>query len=126
MGRRRHSSKKPPRGRPSFAKGSKKDFLEKFGPEFLEAHSQGHDAAGRFYDRVANSWLRKYGFDLPFNEDFEGPPPEDDLVDDPTNFEGLDDEEIEQRVALIKKLRKVSTVDMQERYGTQLCINYRT
>ena len=109
---------KPKQGRPLFAKGSKKEFLENLAPDFLEAHTQGHDAAGRFYDRVANGWLRKYGFDLPFHEDFEGPPPENDLVDDPTNFAGLDDEEIGRRVNLIKKLQKVSTVDAQKRYGT--------
>lgn len=123
---RRNRLTRPPRGRPSFAKGSKKEFLESFASDFLVAHTQGHDAAGKFYDRVAHSWLRKYGFDLPFDEDFEGAPPENDLVDDPTNFDGLDDEEIERRVTLIKKLRKVSKVDARERYGTHPLINYRT
>ena len=109
---------KPKRGRPSFVKGSKKEFLKNLAPDFLEAHTQGHDVAGRFYDRVANGWLCKYRFDLLFHEDFEGPPLENDLVDDPTNFAGLDDKEIGRRVNLIKKLRKVSTVDAQKRYGT--------
>jgi len=75
---------------------------------------------------VAHSWLHKYGFDLPFDEDFEGAPPENNLVDNLTNFNGLDDEEIERQVTLIKKLQKVSTIDAQERYGTHPLINYRT
>ena len=86
---------KLPQDRSSFTKGSKKEFLESFASDFLVAHTQGHDVAGKFYNHVAHSWLRKYGFDLPFDEDFEGAPPENDLVNDLTNFNSLDDDEIE-------------------------------
>ncbi|RDB24451.1 hypothetical protein Hypma_008435, partial [Hypsizygus marmoreus] len=94
-------------GRTTWVKGTKLVFLEARKDEFLAAHEAGHDAAGRFYTKVACLWLLKYGYDLPLAEDIEAdvPDPTDDLANAPLDFDGLDAEEDERRTKVFKVLK---------------------
>ncbi|KAF8868782.1 hypothetical protein BD779DRAFT_1480811 [Infundibulicybe gibba] len=55
-----------PRGRSSWVKGVKREFLESYKDRFLE----NSDSA--FYISVTQAWLAEYGYDLPFDKE----PPE--------------------------------------------------
>ena len=82
------------RGHLSWAVGSKKIFLEHFSPEYITAHQDGHDHASTFYDKVTTGFFCKYGFDLPFNKDFDGPEPTEDLMANILDFTGLNEDQV--------------------------------
>lgn len=102
MGRKKSGK---PAGRSSSFQGTKSVFLESFKDEFLKAQKTDPSA---FYTRITHIFLKKYGFDLPFDQDVAGGIiPEDDegnIVSAP----GLPDVEVERRRQILKDLRPVS------------------
>jgi hypothetical protein len=109
MGKRRGKEGKGS-GRGSWAKGSKLDFLEARKEEFLEAQEVGGQEVGRFYHKVARLFVRKWGWNLPLDED-------GDIVEEvaeitaanPLNFsDDCDDGEAARRRDFYDTLRTVS------------------
>jgi len=97
------------RGHPSWAKGSKKLFLEGFRDQFLTAHNRGHDVISTFYDNVTHCWFVRYGFDLFYNQDVDDPAEDGDVLEDSLCFDDINEDEVEKRVSNVKDIHKVST-----------------
>ncbi|KAF7375582.1 hypothetical protein MSAN_00446600 [Mycena sanguinolenta] len=70
-------------GRASDFTGEKKEFLESFYDRLLEAGFGSGGDPGNVYTEVTDEWLRRYGYDLPFQQNVEGDPLEKPPVDQP-------------------------------------------
>ncbi len=91
-----------PRGRRSWAKGSKLELLLSFEEEYLKTAD-----TGSIYSRITAQFLDKYGYDLPIDAE-----PAEDFVTEIPNIAALPYEEqiVEQtrRDDIYEKLRLVS------------------
>ncbi|KAF4562992.1 hypothetical protein EYR40_007293 [Pleurotus pulmonarius] len=63
-------SQKKGRGRKTWAKGSKLEFLESFKEEYLATAD-----TGGLYTKITTQFINKYGYDLPHDEDASDTPP---------------------------------------------------
>ncbi|KAJ7603377.1 hypothetical protein DFH06DRAFT_1350237 [Mycena polygramma] len=103
--RRKGNGKKP--GKESWIHGTKLRFLAQFVDEWRAAHEKGIVFLGRFYTKVANLFILKYGYFMKDTEDLE----ED--TNDPTDpdekipgAEDLSEEEAAERSEIAASLRK--------------------
>ncbi|KAJ7038477.1 hypothetical protein C8F04DRAFT_1256082 [Mycena alexandri] len=104
--RRAREGKSPAKpGRTSWIHGSKIPFMEGYKDDFLKASELGKVYTGRFYDDVADAYLKKYGYNLEFTEDLpEGVDVADD-VDEDEDVNALSPEEATARSAKYDELR---------------------
>ncbi|KAJ6450013.1 hypothetical protein C8R47DRAFT_1230448 [Mycena vitilis] len=103
--RRKGNGKKP--GKESWIHGTKLRFLAQFVDEWRAAHEKGIVFLGRFYTKVANLFILKYGYFMKDTEDL------DEDTDDPTDpdekipgAEDLSEEEAAERSEIAASLRK--------------------
>ncbi|KAK7029759.1 hypothetical protein R3P38DRAFT_3188629 [Favolaschia claudopus] len=72
------AKKNIPPGRKSSFKGEKEQWLEQFQDQLRDAG----DDPGTVYDDATNTFLLRYGYDLPFAQNVDGKP-----EDNPPNIE---------------------------------------
>jgi hypothetical protein len=104
------SSSSKTAGRTSWVKGSKLVFLEAHRSEFLKAQEAGGDATGRFYSKIAQLFLLKYGYNHPIESDIDGQheDPSDNHAATVLDFSALDGEEKACQTAIYNGLQVVS------------------
>jgi hypothetical protein len=101
MGRPRTG--KPP-GRTSDFTGEKKEWLESFYPDLLDAGFGTGGDPGSVYDSITAKWFDRYGYDLPITENVAGDPD----AKPPPLLSPVSDEDKKKRRELQKKLRQVN------------------
>ncbi|KAJ7038843.1 hypothetical protein C8F04DRAFT_1255768, partial [Mycena alexandri] len=106
------------RGKVLWIHGTKLVFFEKRGEEWKVANELGVVQLGRFYTKITNLYLLKYGHDMEDNEDLK------DDVEDPTNpdavlpgSENLNEEEA--------AAQSDSTAKIRKRIAAWYCRRYR-
>lgn len=98
------------RGRQSWARGTKHDYLESMEDAWLVATSTGTEAAGKFYTRCTNGFLHKFGYDVPIEDDHPAPNPDpnpEQLAAPPPAPPGLTEAEAKRRSKYTRTLRQV-------------------
>ncbi|KAF8176871.1 hypothetical protein K438DRAFT_1770348 [Mycena galopus ATCC 62051] len=107
MGRK---SKGTAPGRGSDFTGEKKEFLETFHGQLLDAGFGSGGDPGDVYTEVTDKFLRRYGYELAFNENVDGDP----LENPPTEpqHEDLSAEEKQTRQKIRKTLRTVNGFEL--------------
>lgn len=102
-------SKAKGRGRKGWAPPMKQEWLETWRQEW--ERKAGTSTIGALYDKITTRWIRRYGYDLPIDDD----PPEDatpDTIFPPgqqkiPGLVGLEEEEAAARKAYYHSLRQV-------------------
>ncbi|KAF8194442.1 hypothetical protein K438DRAFT_1969057 [Mycena galopus ATCC 62051] len=114
MGRK---SKGTAPGRGSDFTGEKKEFLETFHGQLLDAGFGSGGDPGDVYTEVTDKFLRRYGYELAFNENVDGDP----LENPPTEpqHEDLSAEEKQTRQKIRKTLRTKISGWYRTRYRTK-------
>ncbi|KII83052.1 hypothetical protein PLICRDRAFT_180780 [Plicaturopsis crispa FD-325 SS-3] len=98
-GPKKPKNDKPP-GRTSWVKGTKLTFLDSRRETWQRAVDAGPVKAGVFYSNVTKLFLKKYGYNLPLDEDLEvdvEDPPDECIDDEDPEQEDMDEEEAERR-----------------------------
>ncbi|KAJ7841674.1 hypothetical protein B0H13DRAFT_1910139 [Mycena leptocephala] len=112
MGRPRTG--KPP-GRTSDFTGEKKEWLESFYPDLLDAGFGTGGDPGSVYDSITAKWFDRYGYDLPITENVAGDPD----AKPPPLLSPVPDEDKKKRRELQKKLRQKLSSWYRTRYRSK-------
>lgn len=96
-------------------------FLEGYKDDFINATVQGKVKAGKFYDDVANDYLKKYGYKTPWDGDLkEGEEVASDVEED-EDVDAIPPAVAEMRSEYFNNLRKVCPLSaaLRERRGSK-------
>lgn len=94
-------------GRVGWIFGSKLVFMSQYKDAYIEAAQLGQVQAGRLYDDVTDAYLKKYGYNTPYDGDLEDGQDIADDVDEDEDVDQLSPEEGEARWTYFKEVRGV-------------------
>ncbi|KAJ7829014.1 hypothetical protein B0H14DRAFT_3465977 [Mycena olivaceomarginata] len=126
--RRRAREGLPPAnpGPVGWVRGTKVAFLEGYKDDFINATVQGKVKAGKFYDDVANDYLKKYGYKTPWDGDLkEGEEVASDVEED-EDVDAIPPAVAEMRSEYFNNLRKKIASWYRSKYGGAVTKNKKT
>ncbi|KAF8133493.1 hypothetical protein K438DRAFT_1787635 [Mycena galopus ATCC 62051] len=104
-------------GRTSWVHGSKLSFMENLRDDYTAAAELGKVQAGRFYDEVADKYLKKYGYNTAWNGDLEDGQDIASDVDEDEDVDLLDPEVSKARSKYFDELRTKIGAWFRDKYG---------
>ncbi|KAJ7761477.1 hypothetical protein B0H14DRAFT_3510963 [Mycena olivaceomarginata] len=109
-----------------WVRGTEVAFLEGYKDDFINATVQGKVKAGKFYDDVANDYLKKYGYKTPWDGDLkEGEEVASDVEED-EDVDAIPPAVAEMRSEYFNNLRKKIASWYRSKYGGAVTKNKKT
>lgn len=97
------------RGRPSWVTGTKLAFLGQYAEQWQKATDTNLVAAGHFYTKVTQRFIKKYRWNFNRWTDKDCPDPDLETIDEDNTQAGLTKEEVAKRNEYYQDLRAVSS-----------------